>query len=97
MRVERLDPAFDALVPADAKVEKLAQGFSWSEGPTWFRGSVVFSDVPDNIIYQWKPGETAATVFMKPSGLLNPAQDSASRARTASPWMLTAVADLPAG
>ena len=73
MRIERLDPAFDALVPADAKVEKLAQGFSWSEGPTWFRGSVVFSDVPDNIIYQWKPGETAATVFMKPSGLLNPA------------------------
>ena len=73
MGIERLDPAFDALVPADAKVEKLAQGFIWSEGPAWFRGSVVFSDVPDNIIYQWKPGETAATVFMKPSGLLNPA------------------------
>ena len=73
MGIERLDPAFDALVPADAKVEKLAEGFLWSEGPTWFQGSVVFSDVPDNVIYQWKPGETAATVFMKPSGLLNPA------------------------
>ena len=64
MGFERLDPAFDALVPADAKVEKLAEGFVWSEGPTWFQDSVVFSDVPDNIIYQWKPGETTATVFM---------------------------------
>ena len=73
MGIERLDPAFDALVPADAKVEKLTEGFLWIEGPTWFQGSVVFSDVPDNVIYQWKPGETAATVFMKPSGLLNPA------------------------
>ena len=70
MGIERLDPAFDALVPADAKVEKLAGGFLWSEGPTWFQGSVVFSDVPDNVIYQWKPGESAVTVFMKPSGLL---------------------------
>ncbi len=72
MGVERLDPAFDALVPANAKVEKLAGGFLWSEGPTWFQGSVVFSDVPDNVIYQWKPGEGAVTVFMKPSGLLKP-------------------------
>jgi gluconolactonase len=30
--------------------------------------------VPDNVIYQWKPGETAATVFIKPSGLLAPAR-----------------------
>ena len=36
MGIERLDPAFDALIPADAKVEKLAEGFIWSEGPTWF-------------------------------------------------------------
>ena len=31
MGLERLDPAFDALVPADAKVEKLAEGFSGSK------------------------------------------------------------------
>jgi len=72
MGFERLDPAIDALVPADAKAEKLAEGFLWSEGPTWFQDSVVFSDVRDNVIYQWKPGENAVTVFMKPSGLLKP-------------------------
>ncbi len=72
MKIERLAPEFDALVPADAKVEKLAEGFNWSEGPTWFQHSLVFSDVPENVIFQWKPGQTAATVFMKPSGMLTP-------------------------
>ncbi len=70
--IERLDPAFDKLVPPTAQIEKLAEGFVWSEGPTWFQGSVVFSDVPENIIYQWKPGATKATVFMQPSGMLKP-------------------------
>src|SRR5688572_18799522 len=70
--IERLDPSFDEIIAPDAKVEKLAEGFNWSEGPTWFQESVVFSDVPENVIYQWKPGATSATVFLKPSGLLNP-------------------------
>jgi gluconolactonase len=72
MSIERLDPALDALIPKDAKVEKLAEGFNWSEGPTWFQGTVVFSDVPENIIYQWKPGATKAEVFIKPSGMTTP-------------------------
>jgi gluconolactonase len=71
-KIERLDPALDALLAPDSAVEKLAEGFDWSEGPTWFQDSVVFSDVPQNIIYQWKTGASAATVFMKPSGLLHP-------------------------
>ncbi len=70
--IERLDPAFDALVAADARVEKLAEGFNWSEGPTWYEGAVVFSDVPENIIYRWKEGMTAAEVFLKPSGMTTP-------------------------
>lgn len=70
--IERLDPAFDALIAADAKLEKLAEGFKWSEGPVWYEGAVVFSDVPQNIAYRWKEGMTAAEVFLKPSGLLNP-------------------------
>lgn len=70
--VERLDPAFDALIAADAKLERLAEGFKWSEGPVWYDGAVVFSDVPQNIAYRWKEGMTSAEVFLKPSGLLNP-------------------------
>src|SRR4051812_18208701 len=71
--IERLDPAFDQLVARDTKIEKLAEGFRWSEGPTWFDGGVVFSDVLGNTAYQWKPGMTKADVYLRPSGLLGAA------------------------
>ncbi|MEP6730980.1 MAG: SMP-30/gluconolactonase/LRE family protein [bacterium] len=71
--IERLDPALDALVAADAKIETLAQGFAWSEGPAWRKngGYLVFSDVPRNTIYKWKDGE-GLTVFLRPSGFTSP-------------------------
>jgi gluconolactonase len=67
-KIERLDPAFDRLVAPSAQIEKLAEGFRWSEGPVWHDGGVVFSDVLANTAYQWKPGMTAAAVYLKPSG-----------------------------
>jgi gluconolactonase len=70
--VERMDPSFDQLVAADATIEKLAEGFTWSEGPLWFNGALLFSDVPKNTVYRWKPGADKAEVFLKPSGLLTP-------------------------
>ncbi len=70
--IERLDPAFDALIAPSAQVEKLAEGFNWSEGPTWYEGGVVFSDVPENIAYRWKEGMKSAEVFLKPSGMTTP-------------------------
>lgn len=35
MAVERLDSALDKLIPADAKIEVLAEGFKWSKEPAW--------------------------------------------------------------
>ncbi|WP_044891931.1 SMP-30/gluconolactonase/LRE family protein [Opitutus terrae] len=70
--VERFDPAFDKLVANDAKVERLAEGFRWSEGPVWYHGAVLFSDVPENVVYRWAEGMTKAEVLLKPSGLLQP-------------------------
>ncbi len=72
--IERFDLAFDALVAPDAKIEKLAEGFHWSEGPTWFAGGVVFSDVPENIAYRWQEGSTKAEIFLKPSGMSTPTE-----------------------
>ncbi len=69
-KIERLDPAFDQLVAPGAKIEKLAEGFRWSEGPVWFDGGVVFSDVLANTAYRWKEGMTRAEVFLRPSGLM---------------------------
>ncbi len=67
--IERLDPALDKLVAPDAKLEKLAEGFNWSEGPVWLPGEAVllFSDVPENTVYRWSR-DTGISVFLKPSG-----------------------------
>jgi gluconolactonase len=67
--IERLDPAFDALVPRDAKVEQLAQGFDWTEGPVWRKsgGYLLFSDIPKNTVYRWKEGE-GLSIFLRPAG-----------------------------
>ena len=71
--IERLDPALDALVPTNARVEQLADGFDWSEGPVWRRsgGYLLFSDVPRNTIYRWREGE-GLTVFLRPAGYTAP-------------------------
>jgi gluconolactonase len=68
-RIERIDPRFDQLVPKDAEIEVLADGFNWSEGPVWVpKGQyLLFSDVPENTVFQWKEGQ-GVRVFLKPSG-----------------------------
>ena len=70
--VEKLDPALDALVAPDARVEVLARGYKWSEGPVWRDGALLFSDVPNNVVWRWHedPAKNAAgaTEFLRPSG-----------------------------
>jgi gluconolactonase len=67
--IERLDAAIDELIPADAVIEVVAEGFDWAEGPLWVAqgGYVLFSDVPNNRIYRWREGEGHA-VWLEPSG-----------------------------
>jgi gluconolactonase len=67
--VERLDPRIDHLVPMDALIEVLADGFRWSEGPVWDRvdGRVLFSDIPNNVVRSWSKAKGLGT-FLQPSG-----------------------------
>ncbi len=67
--IQRLDPALDQLVPASAKLEKVAGGFDkWTEGPVWTReGSLLFAEIPANNIDIWVPGK-GPKVFIHPSG-----------------------------
>jgi gluconolactonase len=62
--IRRIDPAIDKLLPAGAKVEKIAGGFRFVEGPVWNRkaGYLVFSDIPGNAIMTWSPSG-GASVF----------------------------------
>lgn len=57
-------------VPEDASAELIAEGFEFTEGPYWYDGRLVFSDIPANTVYQWTPDE-GATVFLEPSGHSN--------------------------
>jgi len=64
----RSDPAFNSLVPLDAKIEKLAGGFTFTEGPVWRpEGAVWFSDVVGNVVRQWTPDGKVIEI-LKPGG-----------------------------
>lgn len=53
--VVRLDPALDALVAADARIERIATGFVFVEGPMWRHGALWFSDLRGNRMYSLGP------------------------------------------
>jgi gluconolactonase len=67
--IERLDPRFDRLVPKDVKVEPIAEGLDWVEGPVWRAksGDLLFSNIPKNEVLRWRPG-AALEAFLRPSG-----------------------------
>ena len=59
------------IVSPNAEVEKVVGGFEFTEGPVWHPdGFLLFSDIPANTIYQWRPGEKP-TIFRQPSGNAN--------------------------
>jgi len=68
-RIDRWDPALDAIVPKDWKIEKLAEGFGWAEGPIWIKsgGYLLFSDVPGNKTWKWSQ-KGGLEKFLDPSG-----------------------------
>jgi Gluconolactonase len=54
------DPALEALVAPDAKVEMLTSGFGFAEGIVWMQkkgkpGFLVMSDIPANVIFKITP------------------------------------------
>jgi gluconolactonase len=71
--IERKDPRFDALIPPGARMEVLAGGFDWTEGPVWVKdgGYLLFSVIPPNKVLKWKEG-VGASIYLKPSGLTGP-------------------------
>jgi gluconolactonase len=70
-RVERLNPALDAVISVDATLETLGDRFALTEGPVWVSdtggGYLLFSDNAANVIYKWQRGHPL-TVFLEKSG-----------------------------
>jgi gluconolactonase len=67
--IDSKDPKFDALIPKGSKIEVLAGGFKWTEGPVWNKkdGSLLFSDIPNNRVVRWS-AKDGVKDFLKPSG-----------------------------
>ena len=70
VRIVRNDPAIDTLVPENAKLFKLAEGFRFTEGPLWVRerGELLFSDPNANRIYAYTEESASLRVFREMSG-----------------------------
>src|SRR5438874_7938112 len=71
--IQIIDPSFAQYRINTAKVERLASGMRWSEGPVWFGDGrhLLWSDIPNNRIMKWEEETGAISVFRKPSNYAN--------------------------
>jgi gluconolactonase len=77
--VHRHDPRLDALLDPAAKIEVIAAGFDWCEGPVWVAdpsltpngGYLLFSEIPSNTVRRWDEG-SGLSVFLRASGFTGP-------------------------
>jgi gluconolactonase len=67
LKVDRLDPALNRIIPANAVLERVATGFTWLEGPVWVDGGLYFADITGNSIREWSPGK-GVSLLLHPSG-----------------------------
>ena len=67
MAVERLDRGLDAVIAPGTKIERVATGFVFTEGPMWRQGKLWFSDVQkDQLLTVTRDGKV--TVLLNNSG-----------------------------
>jgi gluconolactonase len=71
--VRILDASFAKYRVTLAKVERIAEGMRWAEGPVWFGDGryLLWSDIPNNRIMRWDEETGAVGVFRKPSNNAN--------------------------
>ena len=71
--VRVIEPSFGKYKLGLAKIEKIASGQRWAEGPVWFGDGrfLLWSDIPNNRIMKWDEETGAVSVFRKPSNNSN--------------------------
>jgi gluconolactonase len=67
--IKILDPRFARYRLNAAKIERIAGGFRWCEGPAWFGDGrfLLWSDIPNDRIMKWEEETGAVSVFRRPS------------------------------
>jgi gluconolactonase len=68
--IERAHHGIGEIVPVDARLERVATGFDFTEGPVWSvaEGALLFSSPNTNAIYRWSPQTGSVTTFRAKSG-----------------------------
>lgn len=67
--IVRINPAIDKIIAPEVKLEKLATGFQFTEGPAWHPdGFLVFSDPNTNVIYSYRPETGNVEIYRTKSG-----------------------------
>lgn len=68
-----LDERFEPLFKGSARLEKLAEGCRWSEGPAYFPAGryLVWSDIPNDRMMRFDETSGAVSVFRHPAGHSN--------------------------
>src|SRR5438309_5837957 len=68
LKVDRMNAGIDAIVSPDTKLERVATGFTWVEGPIWIpAGYLLFAEITSNSIRKLTP-DGAVSIFLQPSG-----------------------------
>lgn len=67
LKIDRLDPSIDRIIPAGAKLQRVATGFKWLEGPVWVKDRLFFAEIISNSIRTYTPGK-GTHIFLQPSG-----------------------------
>ena len=70
---EKRDPAFDRIIGDNPRLDHLATGFGFTEGPVWRGDHLLFSDIPNSRIVRYELAEEGprVTTFRYPSGNSN--------------------------
>lgn len=71
-----LDASFQKLIPKSAKIEIIATGSSWTDGPLWMQDDslpfFLYTDTAQNRIYKWEEGKgmftIGKTIYVEESG-----------------------------
>jgi gluconolactonase len=66
--IKKLDPALDNVIAPGTKIEKVAGGFIFIEGPMWKEGKLWFSDVRGDKVRTYDPKANKVTVILNDSG-----------------------------
>jgi gluconolactonase len=68
-KIYTINEKLNSIIAPGTKIEKIADGFSFTEGPVWHPdGYLLFSDPNTNTIYRYNPKNHNVTVYISHSG-----------------------------